>query len=67
MTQFTLGPYRLQNVEAVVFPSTKRQILVLNVLNRSVPFIFSMNPPELVLSHCTGKGLAEAETIAPAN
>jgi hypothetical protein len=54
-------------VEAVVFPSTSRQILGLNVLNRSAPFIFSVNPPELVLSHCTGKDVAEAEIAAPAD
>jgi hypothetical protein len=60
-------PGVLHNVEAVVFPSTSRQILGLNVLNRSAPFIFSVNPPELVLSHCTGKDVAEAEIAAPAD
>lgn len=41
----------LEDVEAALFPA-KRQILGLNVLNRAAPFIFSVNPPELVLSHC---------------
>jgi predicted aspartyl protease len=42
----------LENVEAALFKA-KRQILGLNVLNRAAPFIFSVDPPELVLSHCT--------------
>ncbi len=65
ISQFSIGPCRLQNIEAVVFPATNRQIVGLNVLNRSAPFIFSVNPPELVLSHCTEQGLAAAEVIAP--
>jgi predicted aspartyl protease len=67
VAQFSIGPCLLQNVEAAVFPSTKRQIIGLNVLNRSAPFIFSVNPPELVLSHCTEEGLAEAEVSSLAN
>jgi predicted aspartyl protease len=67
VAQFSIGPCLLQNVEAAVFPSTKRQILGLNVLNRSAPFIFSVNPPELVLSHCTEEGLADAEVSSLAN
>ena len=67
VAQFSIVPCLLQNVEAAVFPSTKRQILGLNVLNRSAPFIFSVNPPELVLSHCTEDGLAEAEVSSLAN
>jgi predicted aspartyl protease len=65
ISQFSIGPCQLRDVEAVVFPATNRQIVGLNVLNRSAPFIFSVNPPELVLSHCTEQGLAEAEVIAP--
>jgi len=61
VSQFRIGPCLLENVEAAVFPSTQRQIIGLNVLSRSSPFIFSMNPPELVLSHCSGNGLAKAE------
>jgi hypothetical protein len=61
VSQFRIGPCLLENVEAAVFPSTQRQIIGLNVLSRSAPFIFSMNPPELVLSHCSGNELAKAE------
>jgi predicted aspartyl protease len=60
VAQFSMGPCLLQDVEAVVFPSTDRQIVGLNVLNRSSPFIFSVNPPELILSHCTGDKQADA-------
>ena len=67
VVQFSIGPCLLKNVEAAVFPSTQRQILGLNVLNQSAPFIFSVNPPELVLSHCTGEGMAGAEISSVAN
>lgn len=43
----------LRDVEAAVFPGSTRQIIGLNVLNRAAPFIFSTNPPQLTLSHCT--------------
>lgn len=42
----------LRNVEAAVFPGDTRPILGLNVLQRTAPFIFSFDPPRLVLSHC---------------
>ena len=42
----------LDNVEAAVFPGTSRQILGLSALRRAAPFIFSVEPPELVLSRC---------------
>ena len=61
VAHFRIGSCLLENVEAAVFPSTQRQIIGLNVLSRSAPFIFSMNPPELVLSHCSSDGLAKAE------
>jgi predicted aspartyl protease len=67
VAQFSIGPCLLQDVEAAVFPSTQRQILGLNVLNRSAPFIFSVNPPELVLSHCSGEKLAETVNSSLAN
>jgi predicted aspartyl protease len=51
ITSLNLGNCVLENVEAALF-KTKRQIIGLNVLNRAAPFIFSVNPPELVLSHC---------------
>ena len=45
----------LHDVEAAVFPGNTRQILGLNALRQAAPFIFSMNPPQLVLSHCTAR------------
>lgn len=42
----------LRDVEAAVFPGDTRPILGLNVLQRAAPFIFSFDPPRLVLSHC---------------
>jgi predicted aspartyl protease len=42
----------LRDVEAAVFPGSTRPILGLNVLQRAGPFIFSFDPPRLVLSHC---------------
>jgi predicted aspartyl protease len=44
----------LRDVEVAVFPGNTRPILGLNVLQRAAPFIFSFEPPELVLSHCDG-------------
>ncbi|WP_245688197.1 retropepsin-like aspartic protease family protein [Thiohalomonas denitrificans] len=52
------------NVEAAVFPGKTRQILGLSALSEAAPFVFSMDPPSLVLSHCTkgpGQELAAAE------
>ena len=45
----------LRDVEAAVFPGNTRQILGLSALRQAAPFIFSMNPPQLVLSHCTAQ------------
>jgi len=47
------GECLLHDVEAAVFPGNTRLILGLSALSRAAPFIFSVNPPELVLSHCT--------------
>ncbi|MFN2308618.1 MAG: retroviral-like aspartic protease family protein [Gammaproteobacteria bacterium] len=43
----------LSDVEVAVFPGGTRQILGLSALRRAAPFIFSLDPPQLVLSHCT--------------
>jgi predicted aspartyl protease len=59
------GKCTLRDVEAAVFPGRTRQILGLSALNRAAPFIFSVEPPQLVLSHCTG--LAEAGAAVPAD
>jgi len=42
----------LKDVEAAVFPGATRPILGLNALQRAAPFIFSFEPPRLVLSNC---------------
>lgn len=42
----------LKDVEAAVFPGATRAILGLNALQRAAPFIFSFEPPRLVLSNC---------------
>lgn len=43
----------LRDIEAAVFPGKTRQILGLSALRQAAPFIFSMDPPQLVLSNCT--------------
>jgi predicted aspartyl protease len=42
----------LEGVEAAVFPGDTRQILGLSALLKAAPFIFSVTPPRLQLSHC---------------
>jgi predicted aspartyl protease len=44
----------LRDVQAAVFPGTSRQILGLSALRKAAPFIFSVDPPLLTLSHCAG-------------
>jgi predicted aspartyl protease len=53
------GECRLENVEAAVFPGRTRAILGLSALTKAAPFIFSVDPPELVLSNCTTAGTSE--------
>lgn len=54
VTAVRIGEFcTLRDVEAVVFPGSTRQILGMSALRQAAPFIFSMNPPQLVLSHCT--------------
>ena len=48
------GQCWVNNVEAAVFPGNTRQILGLSALKTVSPFIFSFDPPELILSHCGG-------------
>jgi predicted aspartyl protease len=52
----------LQDVEAAVFPGKTRAILGLNALQQASPFIFSMDPPSLVLSHCSSQ-VTLADTV----
>lgn len=56
------GSCNLENIEVAVFPGKTRQILGLSALSQAAPFIFSMNPPQLVLSHCSN-GIAETEPV----
>lgn len=57
-----IGKCALRDIEAAVFPGHTRAILGLSALRQAAPFVFSMDPPQLVLSHCTDKrNLAEAE------
>ena len=59
----------LRDVEVAVFPGTSRQILGLSALRKAAPFIFSVDPPALVLSRCATASVAEItsdRTSAPA-
>ncbi len=47
------GVCQLPEVEAAVFPGATRQILGLNALSKAAPFVFSVNPPKLILSNCS--------------
>lgn len=47
------GGCLLKNVEAAVFPGKTRQIIGLNALKQAGPFIFSFDPPNLILSNCS--------------
>ena len=60
VASLNIGGCVLRDVETAVF-DTERQILGLSVLNRAAPFIFSIDPPELVLSNCAGRELAETQ------
>lgn len=59
------GRCTLRDVEAAVFPGRTRQILGLSALNRAAPFIFSVEPPQLVLSHCAGPAGAAPAADSP--
>jgi hypothetical protein len=52
----------LNDVEAAVFPGSTRFILGLSALRQAAPFIFSLDPPELVLSNC---GIAPSVSPGP--
>ena len=56
---------RIGELEAAVFPGRTRQILGLNALRAAGPFIFSFEPPELVLSHCNGERIAAGGPEGP--
>ncbi|MBK1632581.1 hypothetical protein CKO31_17900 [Thiohalocapsa halophila] len=52
----------LEDVEAAVFPGSARQILGLSALRRAAPFIFSVDPPALLLSRCATRDEVAGET-----
>lgn len=47
-----IGGCQFQNIEAAVFPGKTRYILGLSALKKASPFVFSLDPPNLTLSHC---------------
>jgi len=54
----------LHDVEAAVFPGNTRYILGLSALKLAAPFVFSMEPPTLVLSNCDGSA-AQSSAVVP--
>ncbi len=52
INELRVGSCIIRNVEAAVFPGHTRQILGLSALNKAAPFVFSVDPPKLVLSNC---------------
>ena len=56
------GECWLNDVEAAVFPGRTRLILGLSALTKASPFIFSVNPPKLVLSNCVGSPDTKGQT-----
>ncbi|MGR6119870.1 MAG: retroviral-like aspartic protease family protein [Candidatus Nitrosoglobus sp.] len=57
----------LSNVEAAVFPGRTRYILGLSALQMAAPFIFSIDPPQLILSHCKNIVNSQENTLSIAN
>lgn len=49
----------INDVEAAVFPGNTRNILGLSALRKTTPFVFSTDPPSLVLSNCDNKQAAQ--------
>jgi predicted aspartyl protease len=43
----------LRDVEAALFPNEARMLLGLSALQKAAPFVFSTDPPRLLLSNCT--------------
>ena len=59
------GQCSLQDIEVAVFPGNTRQILGLSTLRQASPFIFSMDPPQLVLSNCIRAIDGQADVSIP--
>ncbi|MEN8130652.1 MAG: retroviral-like aspartic protease family protein [Pseudomonadota bacterium] len=48
------GKCMIRSVEVAVFPDDTRPILGLSALKKVAPFVFSLDPPNLLLSRCNG-------------
>ncbi|MCP4406837.1 MAG: hypothetical protein GY807_03595 [Gammaproteobacteria bacterium] len=48
------GKCMIRGVEVAVFPDNTRPILGLSALKKVAPFVFSLDPPNLLLSRCKG-------------
>lgn len=46
------GRCTFHDIEAAVFPNKTRMLLGLSALRQVAPFVFSMDPPELIVSGC---------------
>jgi hypothetical protein len=46
------GKCFIREIEVAVFPARIRPVLGLSALRKVAPFVFSLNPPNLGLSHC---------------
>lgn len=61
------GECFLRDVEAAVFPGKTRHILGISTLKKAAPFVFSMDPPALLLSNCDSpkdlEGSAQKEVV----
>ena len=53
----------LDNLDVAVFPGDTRFILGLSALRRTSPFVFSMEPPTLILSNCFGDQTAQKDGL----
>lgn len=52
--EITVGKQcKLRDVEAALFPSQARMLLGLSALQKAAPFVFSTDPPRLLLSKCS--------------
>lgn len=60
----TLGDCLIENIEVAETPENTHNLLGLSVLRKTAPFVFSLEPAELKLSHCR-KQLSAAEPGRP--
>ncbi|MCK9606776.1 MAG: retroviral-like aspartic protease family protein [Methylomonas sp.] len=53
----------LKNVDVAVFPGENRQILGISALSKVSSVVFSMSPPSLQLSNCSGNHKEESNAL----